>query len=757
MTMINLSVQNVTTNAGFVGGTIALQRQLSATSQFSLLQGSNAAVALDSDSLTLSAALAIGETVTALVAETDGSGASFRQIAYALNVTGAASSSDVYHLVMVRGADTKVGAGAVNMGNLLFERGFIDAPFNATSTQFTWRSGTAAHLTLPTDGRSPTPSESGKANRLNGGDYVLDFTAIGDGRTVSGTLTIQRDLGRSVPAYTFDRGARTLPAETFTARCYTASSVGELQAITASEASGATILLALGSTRLGFSTWPSYGKSPATPALIQSENLSRPTKVARVHCNNNSHWRIDSLDVSASASELIAMGNGQDQILNLQGQSNDVRVTRCRFGVPNGTAPNNFPRVSIGTDTSVGMSGGVFVAHNSFDGIAAGGVRAGVDIVVAFNTWTRWTRDSLAHGGSSYLELRGFLYEGNLVGASALDNPYIHPDTGQFQTVVAAGPGQLHTGSYKMYDNFTFGGASQTSFNGPVFTGAGSAPPRIECVIDVAGNFHSSLTFYGIGAMTNADWTNGQGMQVRGNTTVRQLTGVTGSIDGGKASGAQGFTTWDDSGTVRIPNNNQLYPGMGRTFAANAAVQVIDSYYDGVAPDGGVDVSQAMFKGRRPSSVDPVGLTPAQINDNSDRFDDPNRIVPDWSIYTLAEQYAIIRDMYATKAGGLNDRGDGRVVGAFCVRRNGAPAKRNQYGTATLSVSTAAGQVTATLSRVLGVDVICDVVRNGAATGVAITIPAGQTSAGSPVAFAAGDSILLKNDCGLLNPSVTAA
>ena len=262
------------------------------------------------------------------------------------------------------------------------------------------------------------------------------------------------------------------------------------------------------------------------------------------------------------------------------------------------------------------------------------------------------------------------------------------------------------------------------------------------------------MTLNGVGCGNNA--VHQAGGFHYGNTSVRQLTGVTGDPALGKASGAQGFDTWSDDGLT--PSNFKVrFPG-GVTYKAGANVVISNTYCDGLPFGGGASFVDSHADRRPQSTTSPVGMTPAQINPRAALFfDDPHRIVSDWSIYTAAQQQEILREMYAAKPGGDLDKSDGRVIGAWCVRRNGAPAKRNQYGTATLSVSAAAGQVTATLSRVLGVDVICDVVRNGAATGAAITIPAGQTSAGSPVAFAAGDSILLKNDCGLLNPSVTVA
>ena len=745
--MISLSVQNVTTNAGFVGGTIALQRQLSATSRFSLLQGSDAALALGSDSLTLSAALAIGETVTALVAETDGSGASFRQIAYALNITGAVSSSDVYHLVMLRGADTKPGAGAVNMGSFLFERGFIDAPFNATSTQFTWRSGTSTHLTLTTDGRSPTPSAAGNAARLNGGDYVLDFTAVGDGRTVSGTLTIKRELGRSLPAYSIDRGAISRAAETFTTACFSVSSEAELQALTASNLSGAAVLLSLGAAK-PFGVWPGYGKRPTNACLIQSEIIAWPTTATRLLLNNNDNFRYDSVKLQASASYITSNHTkSSDTTLVFLALSKNIRISRCRIGAPQGTPVSDLPRIALAPNTG----GNLDMIGNSFDLFKTFELRNGDAVHIVRNAFTRFSDDSLILGyGATY---NGFIYEGNFITDSVYLANKVHPDTGQLTTNAGLSTFQLY---YKWIDNTTFGGASGTSFNGPNFTGdleAGNEP-TFACPVEMSGNFHASLTLYAPGCINNAVLQSGA--KYFGTTAVRQLTGVTGNIDQGKASGAQGFDTIGDDGVTRFPINNQRFPG-GVPFKPGMLLVDTDSYYDGPAFSGAATSSQVVARNKPNSTTNPVGLQPSDIIDNSAYFDDPNRVIPDWTIYAPAERLAILRDMYAARAGGPLDQGNGRVTGTWCVRRNGAPAKRNQYGTATLSLSAAAGQVTATLSRVLGVDVICDVVRNGAATGVAITIPAGQTSAGGAVALAAGDAILLKNDCGLLNPSVIAA
>ena len=746
--MINLSVQNVTTNAGFVGGTIALQRQLSATSTFSLLQGSDAAVALGSDSVTLSAALAIGETITALVVESDGSGASFRQIAYALNITGAVSSTDVYHLVMLRGADTKVGAGAVNMGNFLFERGFIDAPFNATSTQFIWRSGTSTHFTLPTDGRSPTPSKAGGDNRLNGGDYVLDFTASGGGRTVSGTLTIKRDLGRSVPAYTFDRGARTRPAETFTNKCFSVSSSAELQALGAKESEGSTVLLSLGSNRSAFELYPQFSRALAITCLLQSEDVNKKTTAARINVNQDVGYYFDSIILKATQSELVGWFNKNGNIINITNGSDQIRISRCTVGAPEGTAKDNLPGCAYAP------VGSFDIFENVFDRIQGNVINSCTNSSFVRNTIVRWNADVLFMGNATSTVINGLIVEGNWMGECVLANIGTHPDTAQFGT--SLNPATIIRGYYKLLDNTSWGGAADMSFNGPHYTGdnKNNPLPTFECTPEIAGNFHGSLTLYGIGCGNNAVYQ--AGGSIRGNTSVRQLTGVTGARALGKTSGAQGFDALGDDGVTPLPFQIRFAGGVN--YAAGANVVVSNTYCDGLPFGGGASFVDSLADQRPQSASDPVGMTPAQINPRAALFfDDPHRVVPDWSIYTAAQQQEILRDMYAAKPGSDLDKADGRVIGTWCVRRNGAPAKRNQYGTATLSVSAAAGQVTAMLSRVLGVDVICDVMRNGAAAGVAITIPAGQISASAAATFVAGDTILLKNDCGLLNPSVTAA
>lgn len=745
--MINLSVQNVTTNAGFVGGTVALQRQLSATSTFSLLSGSNAAVALGSgDSVTLSAALAIGETVTALVVETDGSGASFRQIAYALNITGAISTTDVYHLVMVRGAHTKRNAGAVNMGRLLFARGFIDTPFTADATQFTPRAGTPNHFGLPTNGASPSPN--GNASQLGAADYVYDFTASGGGRTVSGTLTIKPDLGRSLPAYTFDRGARTLPAETFTAKSFSVSSTTELQALSAAESAGATVLLSLGCDP-SFQVYPAYERHLPTPCLLQSEDLNRPTTVGRITANHSSGYYHDSLIVQASLTDLQTWyGSNATAIVSILGGNDRLRISRCTIGAPEGTANTDLPACSYGP------GGSIDVFENTFDRITGNAIRSCTNSSFVRNTVIRWNADSLFLGNANNVVIDGLIVEGNWMGECVLATFNVHPDSGQLGTTL--NPPVIIRGYYKMLDNTTWGGASDMSFNGPHYTGNGDygvTTPIFECTPEVSGNFHGSLTLYGIGCANNATYQAGGVLYA--NTSVRQLTGVTGDARLGKASGAQGFDSFADDGVTPGPFQ-QRFPG-GVDYKPGANVTIAFSYCDGRPFGGAVDFSQSYAKNKPQARANPVGLTPAQINDNSALFDDPNRVVPDWSIYTAAQKSEILREMYATKAGGPLDKGDGRVIGTWCVRRNGAPAKRNQYGTATLVASAASGQVTATLSRVLGVDVICDVVRNGVATGVAITIPAGQTAASAAATFTAGDTILLKNDCGLLNPSAIAA
>ncbi|NLS27922.1 hypothetical protein S2M10_29240 [Sphingomonas sp. S2M10] len=84
-------VRNVTVPAGATGRQVNLQRQFGSASTFSLLSGTNANLQLDNgDGLALVAGLAAGATQTAIVQETVGSAATLRQMAYALNCTGAA-------------------------------------------------------------------------------------------------------------------------------------------------------------------------------------------------------------------------------------------------------------------------------------------------------------------------------------------------------------------------------------------------------------------------------------------------------------------------------------------------------------------------------------------------------------------------------------------------------------------------------------------------------------------------------------------
>ncbi|GAA0749491.1 fibronectin type III domain-containing protein [Sphingomonas trueperi] len=110
-------VRNVTVPAGATGRQVNLQHLLGSSSTFSLLSGTNANIQLNNgDGLALTAGLAAGATQTAIVQEMVGSGATFRQAAYALNCTGAPVAPSV-PAVTPTGGDGQISVAWVDGSN----------------------------------------------------------------------------------------------------------------------------------------------------------------------------------------------------------------------------------------------------------------------------------------------------------------------------------------------------------------------------------------------------------------------------------------------------------------------------------------------------------------------------------------------------------------------------------------------------------------------------------------------------------------
>jgi hypothetical protein len=305
-------------------------------------------------------------------------------------------------------------------------------------------------------------------------------------------------------------------------------------------------------------------------------------------------------------------------------------------------------------------------------------------------------------------------------------------------------------------DNFSHAADGNASFNGAPFTGDGAFVPSFTGTNLFFGNSHVGVTAYGNSTFTNSTQTGATRMLVAADRSVRQLQGVTGTGAGGKWSGQQGFVTHSDDGTTYIPGNERQFPGFNNDFDATGKMEFGPSFFHGRQPAAtGVLSFDAVFKGKASSSTPPDYTNPASIDDLSAYFDDPSRVVS-YAGMTPAQIVALDREMFAAKAGGLLDRGDGRIDNDYCVRRLGAPAKKNQWGRINNPVLTySAGSATVTHSDILDQAVIYDVFKNGTATGVVITIAAGATTASAAVTTTGGDVLLAKNDSGLLNPSVT--
>lgn len=650
-------------------------------------------------------------------------------------------------IASIRGADTKSGAAGVNLGALL------RVPMVATSSSYTLVSGTSGHWNLPTNGTHPTPNSTGVAARLGGGPYVFAYTISDGSRTVTDTLTITRDLGRSLPAYTYiskNGGRVSVAAETFTTACYSVATTAEHAAVTAANRSGGTVLIAKGAS--GTIDLSQVSQSPTNPALVQSEDIANPTTVSRILVNGGARHRFDSLRVQMTKTAANTAFSNNANIIRTLGNCSDVRLSNITAGAPAGTAKNDYPGVSFQQATDLHVRNYYFTRYSSGD------IRAQTRPVFLRGRHQYFNLDAFFLGNASNEVWTDGVFEDIIIGETHwVTGDQNHPDAAQIYTSAAAGQGIQLQGTMLWADVRSYGGAGDSSFNGIMYTGSGSGIPKLQGTLRLYGCAHSSLTTYAVGNFSNADYSASTATSMHGCLSVRQKTGVTGSNAGGKGSGAQGFDTWSDDGLTSIPTNNQRFAGHGQaSWPANANMLIDNSYFDGVAPTltGTMDISSSVYLGKTSSSVDPVGLTPAQINDESAGFDDPNRVV-DWTGMTLDQIDAVYAQMYAVKAGGPRDNGDGTVMGRWCVRRNGAAAKPNQKGRATLSVSHSAGVATVTLSAALAVDVICDLYLNGSATGVAITIPAGSTSATGALAATTGDVLVAKNDSGLLNPSVT--
>lgn len=653
-------------------------------------------------------------------------------------------------ITSVRGADTKASAAGVNLGALL------PIPMVATSSTYTLVSGTSGHWNLPTNGTHPTPTSAGVTARLNGGPYVFNYSISDGTNTVAAKLTITTDLGRTLPAYDYinkSGGRTTVSSETFTTACYTVSTTAEYNALTAANRSGATILVAKGVS--GTVDLSMFGVTPTNPCLVQSEDVNNPSTISRVVMNTGGNHRVDSVNIlMTKTAATAAFGNAN--VLRTTGNTSNIRFSNIIVGAPAGSSKSDYPSISMEQATDLHFRNSRLVRY------ATMGVRYQTRPVFKSLVAQYFNVDAFFFGNANNEVWTDGVFE-DIIGSEPhwIPGDQNHPDAGQFFTTATAGSGIQLTGTMVFADVRFYGGAGDLSFNGFGYTGSGTGFPKLQGTVKMFGLAQSSLTSYAAGHLGNADYSASVATEMYGQTAVRQLTGVTGSISGGKGSGAQGFDTWSDDGTTSNPSTNQRYPGHYQSFAwpTGCNLKVIDSYFDGQPPTtvGTMDISKATYKNKLPSSTDPSSLTPAQINDNSAYFDDPNRVV-NWAGMTPEQIDAIYADMYATKAGGPLDNGDGTVRGRWCVRRNGATAKPNQKGRTSLSLAVGSGTATATLTYAISVSTIVDV-RYGTSNGTlmgTITIPAGSTTASIPLVIQSGATLVGVNDVGLLNPTIVS-
>ncbi len=661
-------------------------------------------------------------------------------------ITSAGFTTTPFEINSVRGANTKAthGGSTVNLGSLL------TPAVTATESSLTLASGRSGDFTLPINGTHPVPTTQGAGNVLNGGPYVFEGTITVDGSPISLQLTIDIENSITVPA-TWCNLRRTIIPELVLTKVATVCTQAELQTYnTAAALDDLALTVARGCTRFSVQN-SNRAPNVSKRALVTSEDRSgidAYTVTSGLFYSTQARW---------TYWKLKAQGTGSATFLGRAQSATDCDLRECHFSALPGTAGASWPigfQENNSTNTRIldcsfsQLIKGIDI-RNSLAGLVVQRPRlyeVGADVVFI--------------GGTSGNTTYNALIEDVLSGKLTYINQSTHPDAGQFALGCIVDGLTVRNWRHRLFD-----GTSPAQ--GPVYGSGGTPKPILRGVIAIHGLGFSDLYANGAMSMQSMDNTGLTSFDVYGIENARAINADHGSSGGGvfaNRSGAQGVVSYTDAG-VYNSGTECVKPSMQFSASVPPTLTLHSGYNQGQTPAAGALVNitdhGVYWQNVSNTSTPPNYASPSSIIAGlAALFDDPYRVV-DWADYaTLEEKEAVYNEMYAPLEGGPLDRGDGIVDHYLCVRRGSAAAKWNHHGVATLSVNATAGagpnNITATLSACVDIDTICDVYVNGVDGSVAVTIPAGSTAATGTKTLTAGQTVLLKNDIGLLNPSDVA-
>lgn len=686
-----------------------------------------------------------GDTFAALLTSGSGLAALATNTLYVATVssTYAVTTAESYIIPIIWGADTKSGQGAVNLGLRLPSA----IAGTATASSLTMTSGNAAHWNaMPTNGMMPTNNSTGQSNRLQGGPYIVTGTVTVGGNAYPVTLTYTIETSITVPEYKYNQNRGTVPAYTFTSVA-SISTAADMNTYTTSAAiDDRAFLMTRGFTTFNINR-ANLSASVGKRTLYTSENRSDPdlyTQPSRFTLNNQNRYTFWKLAFRGGGVGFVncTVGSGVQDTHILECSVGANASTTLLGSYPKGVVDNGTRTRVIKLESRRNFNCLVF-SNGSTDFV-------GEDIVVTY-----CSSDSIICGSATYSINNPYI--GNMLMCRPLQSSN-HPDSFQL-----ANDSFLYSGTFNHLRALNLGGPALGVQQGLMFGGDCEMHGDYDIYSlhysDILAN--GALSLYG--NLSFADrcdvWSFANVRAINGDL------GISGSGNYAAGYGPQRYVCYDEEGDYIAGNENRSPAVRFGTFPAPPLMTLHKGYNQGNTPSSATMVNVTdngvFWQDRADSSSPPDYSDPESIIPGLEvYFDDPYRIVS-WDEYDGNERAAeaVYFEMYAPKVGGPLDLGDGTWNYSHCARRDGAPAKYNHFGHATLSCVASPGSsnnVTASISDMLDDDVICDVFVNGVASGVAITIPAGSTSAIGSVAVAAGQTVLLKNDIGLSNASAVA-